>query len=411
MGILEIYKDLGVEPVINVSGPLTALSGTLIESEVAEAMAIAGQEAVRMDQLQGAAGHVIAEMTGAESAYVTAGAAAALTLATAACLTGLDIDLMDRLPDTNGMHNEVIIARDQRNCYDHAIRAAGVKLAEVGINETHYTGSRRVTEAHDYEAAITDNTVAISFFYWPGTASLCPEVIRVAKKYNIPVILDAAEQVPPVENLRRFISMGADLVAISGGKSIGGPKSSGILCGRRDLIASAALQNLDFSVDTFDTFNPPPSLIRKEELIGLPRNGIGRGLQVGREEIVGLLTALRLFTKERCIEKAARGKILLKRIANHLKDIPDVKLKIEAGATEEELPTLQVWLNEVEMGQTASDVYLKLISSKPSIYTDFALLSKRALVINPFSLNEQRADIVAHHLRQVLTCPSRPRNQ
>lgn len=403
MTILEIYEDLGVEPIINVFGPCTALSGALIEPEVADTMAQARQEAVRMDQLQGMAGRIIAEITGAESAYVTAGAAASLTLGTAACLTGLDIDRMEKLPDTTEMPNEVIIARDQRNGYDHAIRAAGARLIEVGMNETHYMSARRVTEAHDYEAAITDRTAAIAYFYWPGTASLFPEVINVAKKHGIPLLVDAAEQVPPVENLRKFTRMGADLVAISGGKSIGGPKSSGILCGRRDLIAAAALQNLDLAIDTFDTFNPPPSLIRKEDLKGLPHNGIGRGLQVGKEEIVGLVTALWLFTKERCIEKSRQGRELLKLIISRLKDIPHVELEIVAGATEENFSTLRVKLNELALGRTAFEVYRELIDGDPSIYTDYTLLSEGVLLINPFTLNEQRAGIVAQRLREVIT--------
>lgn len=403
MGILEIYEELGVNPIINVFAPATALSGVLLEQEAADAMAQAGQEAARMDQLQGAAGRIIAEITGAESAYVTAGAASSLTLGTAACLTGLDIDRMERLPDTTGMPNEAIIARDQRNGYDHAIRAAGAKLVEVGINEALIMGGRHVTEAHDYEAAITDHTAAIAYFYWPRTASLLPEVIGIAKKYGIPVLVDAAEQVPPVENLRKFISMGADLVAISGGKSIGGPKSSGILCGRRDLIAAAALQNLDLTIDTFDTFNPPPSLIRKEELKGLPHNGIGRGFQVGREEIIGLITALRLFTRERCIQKSLRGRLLLERILSHLKDIPNIELEIVAGASEENPATLKVNLNDPALGQTAFEVYRKLTEGDPGIYTDYSLLSEGILLINAFNLNERRADIVAQRLQQVIT--------
>ena len=406
MGILDFYKEIGVKQIINVLGPCTALSGALMEPEVAEAMRMASEEAARIDHLQGAAGRVIAEMTGSESAYVTAGTAAALTLGTAACLTGLNIDRMERLPDTTGMPNEVIIARDQRNSYDHAIRAAGAKLVEVGINETIYMQSRRVTEARDYEAAITNNTAAIAFFYWPGTALLYPEVIKVARKCNIPILVDAADQTLPVENLRKFISMGADLVAFSGGKAIGGPKSSGILCGRRDLIAAAALQNLDLSNFTFETFNPPPYFIRKEELEGLPLNGIGRGLQVGREEIVGLITALRLFTKEKRIEKSLKGKVLLERIASQLKDLSNVELKIHPGETEEHFPTLHIKLNESATGQTAVEVYNKLISGNPEIYTDYALLPQQTLVINPFNLNEQRTDIVAQHLREVLSSHS-----
>src|SRR4051812_40334820 len=175
-----------------------------------QAMADASTACVRMDELQEAAGRVIAEVTGAEAGFVTSGAAAGLTLAAAACLAGLDVGRMDRLPDTTGMPNEFIVQRAHRNAYDHAVRAAGARFVEAG-----YLGYPGAGGTHPWqlEAAITERTAA---FYWatidgPGVVSL-EETCRIAHDHGLPVVVDAAAALPPPENLRRFIAAGADLV-------------------------------------------------------------------------------------------------------------------------------------------------------------------------------------------------------
>jgi len=402
---MGIYQELGIQPIINLYGPATRLSGSLMEPPVSEAMFQAAQESVRMDQLQAAASHIIAEITGAEAGYVTAGAAAGLTLGTAACMTGLDVARMNRLPETIGMPNEVIIPREHRSGYDHAIRAAGAYLVEVGMNEVFSGAGVRGTEAWEIEAAITDRTAAIAYFYHLGSKSSLKEVINVGKKHHIPVIVDAAAQLPPAENLRKFISLGADLVCYSGGKAIRGPQSSGILCGRRDLIASAALQNLDLDED-FCTWDPPPSLIPKEQMRGLPRHGIGRGLKVAKEEIVALLVALQLFTKEKCREDATRFQGLLERIASHLQRVPHVEAQITTTTTGSAFPLLQIKLNETELRQSAFQISKGLKNGTPPIYANTVLLSEGILIINPMNLNKELADIVAQRMVDVLSSSS-----
>src|ERR671910_1127781 len=292
---MGIYEELGLRTVINASGTLTRLGGSRMAPEVLAAMADAAASFVPIDDLQARAGEIIAEVTGAEAGYVVSGAAAGLSLGVAACVAGMDVAAMDRLPDTSGLKDEVVVQRGHRNAYDHAIRAVGVSMVEVGY--LGYPGAGGV-QPWQIAAAITERTAAVAcpILDTPGTVPL-PVVCQIAHERGLPVIVDAAAELPPAENLRRFISEGADLVVFSGGKAIGGPQASGILVGRRDLIQSAALQQLDH--DTyFEQWNPPPSLFDKSSLIGFPASGVGRVAKCGKEEIVGLLTALRLFLAE-----------------------------------------------------------------------------------------------------------------
>jgi hypothetical protein len=275
----NVYERLGVRTIVNASGPSTRLSGGILRPEVAAAMAEASQWCVDLAELQARASEVLADATGAESGYVTAGAAAGLMLAAAACVAKLDPARMNRLPDTAGMQNEIIIARSQRNMYDHAVVQAGAKLVEIGIPDRFSGAGVRDTQAWEYEAAANERTAAILWVAQPHSEPKLPDVVSVARRRGLPIIVDAAGQLPPAENLKRFVSEGGDLVVFSGGKAIGGPQASGILVGRRDLIQSAALQQLDH--DTyFEQWSPPPSLFDKSSLPGLPASGVGQGSEV-----------------------------------------------------------------------------------------------------------------------------------
>ena len=288
---MSVYQELGVTPVINAAATLTRLGGSRMAPDVLAAMSEAAESFVQIDQLQAKAGEVIAGITGAEAGYVTTGAAAALTLGTAACLAGMDVSKMDRLPDTTGMKNEVVVQKGHRNAYDHAVRAAGFTFVEVGT--LGYPGAGG-TFGWQIEDAITDKTVAVfcPILDTPGTLSL-KEVAQIAHAKGVPVIVDAAAELPPRSNLQKFIADGADLVAFSGGKAIGGPQSSGVLAGRADLIDSVALQQQDMDVRA-ETWSKR-HFIDEGRVRGVPTQGFGRALKVGREEIVGLLTALKTF--------------------------------------------------------------------------------------------------------------------
>ncbi|MFA5079451.1 MAG: aminotransferase class V-fold PLP-dependent enzyme, partial [Dehalococcoidia bacterium] len=273
---MNIYEKLGVKTLINCQGEVTRLGGALMEQETIDAMAEAARYSVRMDELQAAASRIIARVTGAEAGYVTSGASAALTLATAACLAGLDVGRMNRLPDTSNMPNEVLMDQRQRQGYDHAIRLAGAKIINVGMPNFRILGDEAyTTKLWEFESAITERTAAIAYFQVPDHNPPLQEIVQLSRKYNIPLIVDAAEQVPPMENLRKFIGMGATLVAYSGGKGIRGPQNSGILCGKKELIASVALQNLDMGLTNFEAWEISPDLIPRDKLRGIPQQGLG----------------------------------------------------------------------------------------------------------------------------------------
>src|ERR1700752_622453 len=198
----NVYARLGVRTIVNASGPSTRLSGGIMRPEVAAAMAEASQWCVDLTELQGRASELLAEATGAEAGYVTAGASAALMLASAACLAGVDPAKMNPLADATGMANEVVVARSQRNMYDRAVAQAGARLVEVGIPDRFSGAGVRDAQPWEYEAAINANTAAIVWVAQAHSEPSLPAIVTVARRHNLPVIVDAAGQLPPAENLK-----------------------------------------------------------------------------------------------------------------------------------------------------------------------------------------------------------------
>lgn len=237
-------ERLGLTPVINANGAASRLGGNLLSAAAQEAMIEAGQRFFPLNELQARASETISRVTGAEAGCVASGAAACLFLSAAACMARDDIAAMDRLPNTEGLRNEIVMHRAHRNPYDHVLRATGARLVEVGYLGTPSNPGAR---AWEFEAAITDRTCAF-FYVVPGLSTeVLPlqTIAEIAHRHDLPVIVDAAGALPPAENLTRFIREGADLVAFSGGKGIGGPAGSGFLAGRRELVLSATLQQQD----------------------------------------------------------------------------------------------------------------------------------------------------------------------
>jgi D-glucosaminate-6-phosphate ammonia-lyase len=392
----DVYEALGVPTIINAKGPSTRLSGGILRPEVALAMVEASRHCVDMAVLQGRASAIIADATGAEAGYVTSGAAAGLLLGTAACVTGLDPGRMNRLPDTTGMKNEVVIVRSQRNLYDHALRAAGVRLVEVGLPDRYVGAGVRDAEAWEIGDAISERTAAV---HWVAAATSRPaleEVIEVAHGAGVPVLVDAAAQLPPADNLRAFIAKGADLVAFSGGKAIGGPQASGILCGRRDLIMAAALQNLDLDI-FFEQWAPPPELIDKQHLKGLPQHGIGRACKVGKEEVVGLLTALRLFLEEDANARRDRWLELMRELADGLDGIAGAAARLVEGEVPEVVLELQ------PAGRVgALELMHRLETGTPAIFADPFAVHEGRIRFGPMSLRDGEPARIAARIRAIL---------
>jgi D-glucosaminate-6-phosphate ammonia-lyase len=331
--VTDIYGQLGVKRRINAAGTLTRLGGSLMAPEVLDAMRAAAQASVDIGELQSAASRIIAQATGAEAGLVTSGASAALTLAAAACLARYDIARMARLPDTRDMPNEIVMIRTHRNAYDHALRAAGATIVDIGHNDRGTGAGVRGIEAWEIEAALGPRTAAFAFSATSDTKHDLPAVAAVCRKRGVPVIVDAAAQLPPVTNLRAFLADGADLVVFSGGKAIGGPQSTGILAGTRDLVASALLQQLD--MDVVPERWVAPDFVDRAKVPSPPHHGIGRGFKVGKEEIVGLLVALEKFA---ATDDAERLRVSEARHSKIAAALGDVETRIVAG----KVPTIEI---------------------------------------------------------------------
>jgi len=395
---MGVYEHLGVRTIINASGTLTRVGGSRMAPEVLAAMAEAAASFVHLDELQERAGEVVARVTGAEAGYVTTGASAGLTLGIAACVAGMDVAKMDRLPDVTGMKNEVVVQRGHRNSYDHAIRAVGVTFVEAGY--LGYPGAGG-TMPWQIDEVITERTAAVAcpIFDTPGTLSL-PEVAELAHARSVPVIVDAAAELPPRSNLRRFIAEGADLVTFSGGKAIGGPQSSGILAGRADLIASVALQHQDMDVRGV-TWNRR-SLIGSGVLGGVPHQGLGRSLKVGREEVIGLLTALERYVAGSDDEDALVWTKRLDIVAAVLGDVDGVVVTRQCRPGKP-IPVLLLDLDEGRLGLTAYDVVNDLLEGSPPIAITESHAELGRLSVNAMGLTDGEAEIVGRRLRETLT--------
>ena len=383
---MSIYRQFGLEPIINASGPVTRLGGAPMPPQVLDAFAKAAEEAVPLEQLQAAASRRIAELTGTEAGLVSSGAAGALTLGAAAMLTGHDLARIEKLPCCDGFPNELIIAREQRSGYDHAIRASGARLVEVGFNEIVSNAGVRRTELWEYEAAITSQTAGIVYVHADDSCPKLQELVKLAHAHNLPVLVDAAGELPPCSNLQDIPATGADLVCFSGGKAIRGPQATGILCGSRSLISAAALQMLDMD-DHLELWDPPEHLIDRSQLTGIPRHGIGRGLKVSKEEIVALLTALNLFASGAYDGQLDECRRLLHRVADSLSPAK-ADCRIIETSVPDRLPVLEITIDS-SSGRSAMEVCRALRAGSPAVYVGHAGLQTGRLIINPACLNEE----------------------
>jgi len=392
---MHVYEKLGVRRLINGRSFSTKAGGCPLPTEVLDAMRQAGECCVRMDELQTAASDAIARATGAEAGIVTSGAAAALTLGAAACLAHLDVTRMNRLPETAGMPDEFVTHRAHRNDYDHAVRAAGAKFVEVGFG--YYTFE------YEVESAITARTAAL--YYQAGAdQGVLPLdwYVEIAHRHGLPVLVDAAAEMPPSFNLKGFIGAGADLVAFSGGKHIQGPQSTGILCGRRELILSAALQHQD--MDVFPETWPLRSLIENGTLAGPPHHGIGRGFKVGKEEIVGLLTALELYQSRDFGAERARWTADMQSVASAVRDIPGVSARIVYPQPNgREVPSAVVTVDTARAGMDANAAINALQSGEPPICVFEKFAGAGEIVVYPEALRPGEAAVIARRLRETFT--------
>ena len=359
----DVYTQLGVRPLINALSTYTRLGGSLMPPVVTAAMAEAAASHVDLEALQVAVSKRIAELTHNEAAYVSCGAAAGLVLATAACITGDNRAAMERLPDLTGLKNEVVVHRAHRNGYDHAVRSVGVRLVEIG------------GAAWEMEAAISPRT-AMAFWTqgaMTGHGDLpLEQFIAIAHAHGVPVVVDAAAQLPPVENLWRYTQMGADLVAFSGGKDLHGPQTSGLLLGKRELIRACALN-------------------------GSPNANIGRPMKVGKEELVGILAAVKWYLGLDHAARATEHERIVADWCAALNQVPGVRAERSfPNGAGQAVPRAKVTLDTARLGLTADDLVQRLLDGDPSIAV--APNDAASLYLNPYTLNPGEDTIVLTHL-------------
>ena len=352
--------------------------------EVVVAMAEASRSFVRIGDLQEVASRRIAELTGAEAGYVTSGAAAALTLGTAAMLARLDPDLMDRLPDTGDAPAEIIVQAAHRNPYDHLVRAAGARLVEFGDADG--------ATVKEMVAAIGPATAG-AFFHGQAEADGLPidSFVATAHAHGLPVLVDASMNLPPRADLRRFTSAGADLVAFSGGKTIRGPQVSGFLAGRADLLLSVGLQQQD--MDVLPSTWARRSLVATGILPRPPKHGIGRSMKTGKEEIVGLLVALDRYAELEETAQFARWSAIAEHLAAGLAGIPGLTVRTEPAQSDgRPVPMTIVDVDPAAYEQTAVDLVRGLAGRDPIIMLGDHDAEAGILRLDPENLDMAGAD-------------------
>lgn len=369
---VDVYKSIGVRPLINARGTFTIISGSLLLPEVRAAMDAAARQFVHLDELTDAIGARLAELTKAEWGVVTSGCAAALTHATAACVAGGNPDLHIRLPHLEGFaKDEVIIPKHSRNVYDAAVRAVGVRVIEV-------------TDAAELEAALGPRTALVYILAGPAadaSAINLQAIAPLAKAKGVPVLVDAAAEVLTIPNLH--LEDGATLVAYSGGKCMRGPQAAGLLLGRKDLVRAAWVHSA-------------------------PHHGFGRSMKVGKEEAIGMLMAVEMWVKRDHDAEWKRWSASLDHVARRVSAIAGVTTSsVQPQGLSNRTPSLRVWWARERLGMTGEQVMRALLDGEPRVAlfpaNDPKDPARTGVSVTPYMLSPGEEQIVAERLYSVLS--------
>jgi uncharacterized pyridoxal phosphate-dependent enzyme len=366
------YVELGVTPVINAEGTMTMLGGSLIRPEVEAVIALGAKHFVSIPDLEVAAGKRIAQMLKLPQGYtalVTSGAAGAIQSGLAGILTGDNESLIKQLPDLTGMRSEVIIQKTHRNPFDHQLRATGVKLIEIETRD-------------QLHRAVSDRTAMMHFTNFANAAGQIKvdEWIKLGKQYNLPCMIDAAADTPPVSHLWDYANMGYDLITFSGGKAIRGPQCAGLLLGREDLVHYALLNNSPYE----DT--------------------LGRGQKVGKEEIVGMIKALELYLAEDHDALAKEWQQRLDNISRQITKIPGVSTSFFTPDIANHVPHMQItW--DSRIAASPKEISQTLRGGQPSIVIGGGE-NHSGLAMNSFMLQPGEDQIIADQLTKALRARS-----
>ncbi|HEV8637222.1 MAG TPA: hypothetical protein VG370_23635 [Chloroflexota bacterium] len=371
----SIYEELGVKPVINARGNATVLGGSTPSPRVKAAMEQAERYFVDMQDLLAKTGEIIARLLGVEAAYITPGAAAAMALGTAACITGTDVEKMAQLPDTTGLKNKVVMQHKHQYSYQRATTIVGPKL--------HFVGDESGTSAEQLEAALGPDVANVLFpahlNETPGTLRIEP-VIEIARRKGVRVLIDAAGQVYPIETFKRWAQTG-DLVAF-GAKYFGGFNSSGLLVGKKELVDAAV----------------PQGFIGFETVTN--RKGFGRPLKLDRQEIVGVTVALQEWMAMDHGPRLARLEQRLGTIQRQLQGLPGVTTEIlhREGSTPRQL---RVGIDPTAAKRNADAVTAGLREGNPAIVVNPA--RENGIVLTVHTVVDGDEEIIARRLRELLT--------
>lgn len=363
----DYFEEIGVKPFINAAAAYSAYGGRNMWPAVVEAMEYARQRNVVMEELHDAVGKRLASVIGCDAAMVTGGATSAMTLGTAACITGTDQELIRRVPDLRGMQNEVIVQKSHRYSYDHGVRNAGIHFVEVETVE-------------ELEAAITEKTAMLFFFFLndaKGAIEL-EEFAALGKRHGIPTLIDGSNSVPPLGRLSEYLDAGFDLAAFSGGKGLRGPYSAGMLLGRSDLIEAARLNNSPHA----DT--------------------VGRGMKVSKEEVLGMLAAVEFsLTFDYSVENVRETR-LTNLIADKLSVFPGITTKVSYPRTEGGRPHLQIFWDKSKTPLTVEQAQKALADGDPSIRTPYLGLADDELEVGCAMLKDNEVDVLVRRIGEVL---------
>ena len=360
----DLLKELGVRPFINAAGTYTTMTGSLMLPEVMDAINYGSQHYVFLDELHDAVGKRLAELIGGEAAMVTAGAASALTLGTAGVLTGNNRRFVEQVPDLTGMKTEVIIQKAHHFPYEHAIRNCGIRFVDVETRE-------------DLGRTVNEKTAMLFFLNYANNHGQIKdaEFVELGKKHGIPTFNDCAADVHPVGNLSKWVKMGFDLVCFSGGKGLFGPQSSGLLIGRKDLIAAARMNDSPAS------------------------NTIGRGMKVNKEEMLGLLMAVETFLKADHEKIWKEWERRAKLIVDYATAVSGVQAEMYLPEIFNRWPHIRVNWDPAKVKAKPREVVQSLRDGEPSIAV---LPTREGLDMGVITLKPGEDKIVARRLRQVL---------
>lgn len=368
---MNLYERLGVKTYINAWGTVTRVGGSLVSAEVISAMSEASRYYIDMEDFHRKAGKRIAELIGVEDAFVSCGAAAGIAISTAACIAGKDIVKINQLPDSSGMANEVIVMKCHRSRYDQGIKMAGGILKEVGYAD--------LTLPQQLEAAITEKTAMC--FYLAESESIrgslpLRQVAAIMNAHSIPVLVDAAAELPPRENLKRFLEEGADLVVFSGGKDIRGPQASGLVLGKTRLI-EACLAN------------------------SCPNHSIGRSMKVDKENLAGILKAVELYMAKDMEADMRRMERVTDTIIRGLSDqLPEIEaflgIPAEPGIQPRICPRVYV---RITGKHSAAELKSSLADGTPAVVIG---MFDNMLVLNSQMLCEEEANIIIRRIKEIM---------